>query len=108
MSDIIHNDMASEPAAMTYGMSAELRNSRLLNEVQNLSREDKHCLVRFLYDTDEASLNNFAELNDDQQPYTMDELNARIDEAERERDCGGGKSFDDMMAGFRKELLWLK
>jgi hypothetical protein len=108
MSDIIHNDMASEPAAMTYGMSAELRNSRLLNEVQNLSREDKHCLVRFLYDTDEAGLNNFAELNDDQQPYTMDELNARIDEAEREIDCGGGKSFDDMMAGFRKELLWLK
>nr|WP_297102768.1 hypothetical protein [uncultured Prevotella sp.] len=100
--------MASEPAAMTYGMSAELRNSRLLNEVQNLSREDKHCLVRFLYDTDEAGLNNFAELNDDQQPYTMDELNARIDEAEREIDCGGGKSFDDMMAGFRKELLWLK
>ena len=108
MSDIIHNEMASEPAAMTYGMSAELRNSRLLNEVQNLSREDKHCLVRFLYDTDEAGLNNFAELNDDQQPYTMDELNARIDEAEREIDCGGGKSFDDMMAGFRKELLWLK
>ena len=108
MSDIIHNDMASEPAAMTYGMSAELRNSRLLNEVQNLSREDKHCFVRFLYDTDEAGLNNFAELNDDQQPYTMDELNARIDEAEREIDCGGGKSFDDMMAGFRKELLWLK
>ena len=113
MSDIIHNDMASEPAAMTYGMSAELRNSRLLNEVQNLRREalksaSRFCLVRFLYDTDEAGLNNFAELNDDQQPYTMDELNARIDEAEREIDCGGGKSFDDMMAGFRKELLWLK
>ena len=108
MSDIIHNDMTSEPSAMAYGMSAELRNSRLLNEVQNLSREDKHSLVRFLYGTDEAGLNNFAELNDDQQPYTMDELNARIDEAEQEMNCGGGKSFDDMMAGFRKELLWLK
>ena len=70
MSDIIHNDMTSEPSAMAYGI--------------------------------------FAELNDDQQPYTMDELNARIDEAEQEMDCGGGKSFDDMMAGFRKELLWLK
>ena len=41
-------------------------------------------------------------------PYTIEELNARIDEAEQEIDCGGGKSFDDMMAGFRKELLWLK
>ena len=72
MSDIIHKDMASEPAAMTVG------------------------------------LNSFEELNDDQQPYTMDELNARIDEAEEEIDRGDGKSFEEMMAGFRKELLWLK
>jgi hypothetical protein len=108
MSDIVHKDMASEPAAMTYGMSAELRNSSLLTEVQNLSREDKHCLVRYLYNTDEVGLNSFEELNDDQQPYTLEELNARIDEAEEEIDRGDGKSFDEMMAGFRKELLWLK
>ena len=38
MNDNKHKDMASEPIAMTYGMSADLRNSRLLNEVQNLSR----------------------------------------------------------------------
>ena len=35
-------------------------------------------------------------------------LNARIDEAEEEIERGEGKSFDEMMAGFRKELLWLK
>ena len=108
MSDIIHKDMTSEPVAMTYGMSAELRNSSLLTEVQNLSREDKHCLVRYLYNTDEVGLNSLEELNDDQQPYTLEELNARIDEAEEEIDRGEGKSFDEMMAGFRKELLWLK
>jgi hypothetical protein len=108
MSDIVHNDIASEPAAATFGMSAELRNSSLLTEVQNLSREDKHCLVRYLYNTDEAGLNSFEELNDDHQPYTLDELNARIDEAEEEIERGEGKSFDEMMAGFRKELLWLK
>ena len=49
----------------------------------------------------------FEELNDDQQPYTMEELNARIDEAEEEIDRGEGKSFDEMMAGFRVKLLWL-
>lgn len=107
MSDIVHKDIVSEPAAMTYGMSAELRNSSLLTEVQNLSREDKHSLVRYLYNTDEVGLNSLEELNDDQQPYTLEELNARIDEAEEEIDRGEGKSFDEMMAGFRKELLWL-
>ena len=108
MNDNTHKDMVSEPIAMTYGMSADLRNSGLLNEVKNLSREDKHCLVRYLYDTNEDDLNNFEELNDNQQPYTMEELNARIDEAEEEIERGEGKSFDEMMAGFRKELLWLK
>ena len=62
---------ASEPAAaLTYGMSAELRES--------------------------------------EQPYTIAELNARIDETEAEIDRGEGKSFEEMMNGFKKELLWLK
>ena len=108
MNNKTHKDMACEPAAMAYGMSADLRNSGLLNEIQNLSREDKHCLVRYLYDTDEIGVSNFEDLNDNQQPYTMEELNARIDEAEEEIERGEGKSFDEMMAGFRKELLWLK
>ena len=38
----------------------------------------------------------------------MEELNSRIDEAEEEIDRGEGKSFDEMMAGFREKLLWLK
>ena len=107
MSNKTHKDMACEPAAMAYGMSADLRNSGLLDEIQNLSREDKHCLVRYLYDTDEIGVSNFEDLNDNQQPYTMEELNARIDEAEEEIERGEGKSFDEMMAGYRKELLWL-
>ena len=66
MSDNTHKDVASEPIAMTYGMSSGLRT------------------------------------------YTIEELNARIDEAEEEIDRGEGKSFDEMMAGFREKLLWLK
>ena len=46
--------------------------------------------------------------NDGQPPYTVEELNARIDEAELEMDRGEGKTFSEMMNGFRKELLWLK
>ena len=40
--------------------------------------------------------------------YTIEELNARIDEAEEGIEKGEGKSFEEMMNGFRRELLWLK
>ena len=40
--------------------------------------------------------------------YTIEELNARIDEAEEGIEKGEGKSFEKMMNGFRRELLWLK
>ena len=38
----------------------------------------------------------------------MEELNARIDETEAEIERGEGKSFEEMMNGFREKLLWLK
>lgn len=38
----------------------------------------------------------------------MEELNARIDEAEAEIDRGEGKTFEEMMSGFKQQLLWLK
>lgn len=99
----------NEPAtALTYGMSAELRNSELLKMVRNLSHEDKVCLIRYIYGTAEPDAAYYDELVDEQQTYTLEELNARIDEAEAEIDRGEGKSFEDMMNGFRKELLWLK
>ena len=72
------------------------------------NKKHKDILVRYLYDTVEIGVSNFEDLNDNQQPYTMEELNARIDEAEEEIERGEGKSFDEMMAGFKKELLWLK
>ena len=43
----------------------------------------------------------------DDTPYTMEELNSRIDEAEIEINSGKGKSFEEMMNGFKKELSWL-
>ena len=102
-------NIANEPAAaLTYGMSDELRNSDMLSRVQGLSHEDKACLIRYIYGTDKPDATSFEEINDEQSPYTIEELNARIDEAEKDIDRGEGKSFEEMMAGFRKQLLWLK
>ncbi len=98
-----------EPAiAATYGMSAKLTESGLLSIVNDLSHEDKECLIRYIHKTEEPDINGFEKLYDNQEPYTMEELNARIDEAEAAMDRGEGKTFNEMMNGFREELLWLK
>ena len=108
MNNKTHDDLVSEPAALTYGMSDELRSSSLLNEVGRLSKKDKECLVKYIFETGETGLESFDMFDDDRQPYTLEELNARIDEVEEEIDRGEGKSFQEMMDGFKKELLWLK
>ena len=41
-------------------------------------------------------------------PYTLEELNARMNEAEMEIEQNGGKSLNEMIADFKKELTWLK
>jgi len=56
---------------------------------------------------EKKGLELFENFNDGQPPYTVEELNARIDEAELEMDRGEGKTFSEMMNGFRKELLWM-
>lgn len=104
-----HNDVVCEPAAsLLYGMSESLRNSGLLSQVRGLSHEDKACLIRYIYEIDEQDADAYNEIKDDNQPYTMEELNARIDEAEAEMDRGEGKTFEEMMSGFKQQLLWLK
>ena len=94
--------------ALAYGMSSTLRDSGLLGKVSSLNHEDKACLIRFIRQTDDSSLDQWEDLDDDLCPYTMEELNARIDEAEEEIDRGGGESFDEMMDSFKQQLLWLK
>ena len=100
---------ACEPAAaLTYGMSQTLRNSGLLGIVGDLSQEDKACLIRYVRQTENHGQDAWEGLDDNLPPYTLEELNARIDEAEEEIDHGGGKSFEEMMDGFKQRLLWLK
>ena len=94
----------NEPAAMTYGMSSELRESDLLIKIRNLSHEDKKCLIRYLHQIDDNADEEMELLDFNSQPYTLEELNARIDESEEEIARGEGKSFDEMMNGFKEEL----
>ena len=106
----LHKNVVNDAAvAHTYGMSDELRDSGLLSTILRLSSQDKACLIRYIHDTENQNLDDFEEIDDDdQQPYTMEELNARIDESEAEIERGEGKSFEEMMNGFREKLLWLK
>jgi hypothetical protein len=99
--------IAGEPSLATYGMSAELRNSDLLTKIRDLSHEDQKCLIRYIYQLSDEGLELYENFNDGQPPYTVEELNARIDEAELEMNRGEGKTFSEMMNGFRKELLWM-
>ena len=102
-------DVVNEPAAaLTYGMSAALRDSDILGKVNSLSHEDKTCLIRYIRQTDDQGQNEWEDISDEVSPYTIEELNARIDEAEEEIDRGEGKSFEEMMDGFKQQLLWLK
>ena len=104
----IQKTMAAESAFATYGMSTELRNSDILPRICNLSQSDKKSLIQFIYQTADPDAELFDSLHDERAPYSLDELNARVDEAEAEIGRGEGKSFVEMMKDFRKELLWLK
>ncbi len=103
-----HNNDVQEPSALTYGMSEELRDSGILTTVRDLSSKDKACLIRYIQGTENPKMEDFEDICDDMQSYTIEELNARIDESEAEIDRDEGKSFEEMMNGFKEKLLWLK
>ena len=76
---------ACETAAMTYGMSDELLQSDLLQRIDRLSNSDKRCIISYI--SEEVEVNSLEEDEWDRQdtsdlePYTLDELYARIQES---------------------------
>ena len=99
-------DSASEPsAALTYGMSAELRNSDLLWRISDLDRQDKTCLIRYIQheiEEDDVTWNTFPI-----GPQTIAEANERLDEAEEEFEKGQFYTETEVRAELKEEFPWL-
>ena len=103
---------ASEPLAMTYGMSDELRNSDLLHRISGLSTSDKRCIISYIseeverdsLEEDEWDLQDTSDL----EPYTLDELYARIQESHAACLRGEVLTAEEAREELRKEFLWLR
>lgn len=110
--DGYNGNMVSEPMAMTYGMSDELRNSDLLSRISGLSLSDKQCLIRYI--SEEVEVEELEEDEWDRQdttclePYTLDELYARIQQSEEEIRLGKVKTEQEAREELKREFLWLQ
>lgn len=106
-----YSNHVSEPIAMTYGMSDELRNSDILSRISGLSISDKRCLIGYI--SEEVEMENLEEdewdLQDtsDLKPYTLDELYARIEESENDIREGRIYTEAEVREELRKEFPWL-
>ena len=104
--------IATEPTAMTYGMSDELRNSDLLDRINGLSIKDKQCLIRYI--SEEVEVEELEEDEWDRQdtsdlePYTLDELYARIEASEEDIRNGRVLTVEQSREQLRKGFLWLQ
>ena len=103
---------ASEPVAMTYGMSDYLLNSDLLDRISGLSTRDKQCLISYISqevasDEDDDDV-DWDLIDKDLPPYTLDELYARIEESHQQ--CLRGELYteEEVREELKKEFLWLQ
>ena len=110
--DVYKANMVSEPMAMTYGMSDELRNSDLLRRISDLSLSDKQCLMRYI--SEEVEVEGIQEDEWDRQdisdvePYTMEELYARIEASHQQYLRGEYQTEEEVREELRKEFSWLQ
>lgn len=101
-----------EPTVMTYGMSDSLINSGLLSQISGLSTQDKQCLIRYI--SEEVEVEQLEEDEWDRQdtsnlePYTLEELYARIDESHQQYLRGEYKTEAEVREELRKEFPWLQ
>ena len=106
------NDKATEPVAMTYGMSDELLGSDLLQRIDGLSLSDKQCLLRYI--SEDVEVEQLEEDEWDRQdttglePYTLDELYARIQQSEEDIKNGNVYTVEESRKLLREKFLWLQ
>ena len=104
---------ASEHLAMTNGMSDELLKSDLLSRISVLSLNDKQCLIRYIseeVEADQMGEEDPWETQDtsDLEPYTLEELYARIEESEKDIREGRVLTAEEAREELRKEFPWLR
>ena len=108
----VPTEKVCEQTAMTYGMSDSLVNSGLLTQISGLSTQDKQCLIRYIseevemegLEEDEWDLQDTSNL----EPYTLEELHARINESHQQYLRGEYKTEAEVREELRKELPWLQ
>ena len=97
---------------MTCGMSDELLKSDLLSRISVLSLNDKQCLIRYIseeVEADQMGEEDPWETQDttDLEPYTLEELYARIEESEKDIREGRVLTAEEAREELRKEFPWL-
>ena len=105
-------DKVCDQIAMTYGMSDSLLNSGLLSQISGLSTQDKQCLIRYIseeveveqLEEDEWDLQDTSNL----EPYTLEELYARIDESHQQYLRGEYVTSEESDAMLKEEFPWLQ
>lgn len=110
--NIYNGTRAAEAVPMTYGMSDELLQSDLLQRIDRLSTADKRCIISYI--SEEVEVDQMEEDEWDRQdtsdlePYTLDELYARIEESEEDIRNGRVLTAEEAREELRKEFLWLR
>ncbi|MCR5780364.1 MAG: hypothetical protein K6G70_07475 [Bacteroidaceae bacterium] len=107
-----YHDKVSEPMLSTYGMSENLVNSGLLTQISGLSTADKRCLISYITQEvaceedidDDAAWDTY---DSDLPPYTLEELNARIDESHQQYLRGEVYTEREVREELKKEFPWL-
>ena len=108
--NIYNPNKAAEPLPMTYGMSDELRQSDLLQRIDLLSTSDKRCLISYISEEVDSLEEDEWDCQEtsDQEPYTLDELYARIQESEEDIRNGRILTVEESRKQLRERFLWLQ
>lgn len=106
-----YNGEVCESMAMTYGMSDALLSSGLLTQIHALTTQDKKCLIGYITQdvaNDDDDDVDWDTMDSDLPPYTLEELNARIDESHQQYLRGEYMTEAEVREELKKEFLWLQ